>query len=242
MLNHRPVASTSPSPDADGASSDAPSVTVLLEYAAKGDQDAWKQLVGLYARRVYALARSRLCAGAPSKAAGRAGELGAGGGDDLAEEITQSVFVTVAMKLGSAGYNEQGRFEAWLFRIAMNRIRDEARRRKRQAIPTDPESLHTIKSDHAQRPPDDRPALLLALRNAMEELTDDDREIIELRHHAGMSFKDIAEMLQEPLGTLLARHHRALRKLKDLIPPGLRLTLEDQRRSTDESNTAGGRS
>jgi RNA polymerase sigma-70 factor (ECF subfamily) len=48
-------------------------------------------------------------------------------------------------------------------------------------------------------------------------LSESDREVVELRHHAGMSFKSMAELLEEPIGTLLARHHRALKKLKDLM-------------------------
>ena len=58
---------------------------------------------------------------------------------------------------------------------------------------------------------------LARLRIAMNELPEADREIIELRHHGGMSFKQMSELLEEPLGTLLARHHRALRKLKQLM-------------------------
>ncbi len=186
-------------PDADLAAE--------LEAAAEGDEAAWRAIVARYARRVFALARSRVR---------RA---------DLAEEITQSVFVTVASKLSgrcagerddSGKYTEQGRFEAWLFRIAVNRIRDEVRRLRRHAAPTDPETL-----DHARAAPSDAPASvspeLEALRDAMVHLSPQDREVIELRHHAGMSFNQMAEVLGEPLGTLLARHHRALRKLRDRL-------------------------
>ena len=67
---------------------------------------------------------------------------------------------------------------------------------------------------------DERPAMLDALRSALSGLEDADREVIELRHHAGMSFKQIADLLEEPIGTLLARHHRALRKLKDIMTAG----------------------
>lgn len=154
------------------------------------------------------------------------------GPDDIAEEVTQSVFVTVASKLtastGSGAYTEQGRFESWLFRIAMNRIRDEARRRKRHAEPTDPAVLYSLKAAPAGENDGtiDRASLLGALRDAMEQLSESDREIVELRHHAGMSFKDMSELLSEPLGTLLARHHRALRKLKELIPGPLRAALD----------------
>jgi RNA polymerase sigma-70 factor (ECF subfamily) len=61
--------------------------------------------------------------------------------------------------------------------------------------------------------------MLARLRRAMDQLSDADREIVELRHHGGMSFKQMADMLGEPVGTLLARHHRALRKLRDVMEP-----------------------
>jgi RNA polymerase sigma-70 factor (ECF subfamily) len=134
------------------------------------------------------------------------------------------VFVTVASKLGSGEYTEQGRFESWLFRVAMNRIRDEVRRLRRHAEPTDPEAFAEVSetrlggSDRAREPGDgDADESIRTLRAAMERLSDADREVVELRHHAGLSFKQMADLLNEPLGTLLARHHRALRKLKELI-------------------------
>jgi len=177
-------------------------VAGLLAAAARGDQDAWREIIGRYGRRVYALAKSRCHR------------------PDLAEEVTQSVFATVAAKLGngSAGYSEQGRFESWLFRIAMNRIRDEMRRRKRHAEPSDPSTLGALEGPAGPRGGTaTEPAMLDRLRGALGSLSDADREIIELRHHGGMSFKQMADLLNEPLGTLLARHHRALRKLKALI-------------------------
>lgn len=184
-----------------------PGLAALIQAAGEGDEEAWRKIIDLYARRVYALARSRLGASR----------------DDLAEEITQSVFVTVASKLGKQnssgvmGYTEQGRFESWLFRVAMNRIRDEIRRSRRQAEPTDPDVFNTTLSGPAARDEEDLSENLRSLRSAMGKLADADREVVELRHHAGLSFKQIAELLAEPLGTLLARHHRALRKLKELM-------------------------
>jgi hypothetical protein len=75
----------------------------LLEKAADGDDRAWEALVRALAPRIHALivANTR--------------------DDELAEEITQSVFVTVSQRVND--YVEQGRFEAWVFRIAMNRQR-----------------------------------------------------------------------------------------------------------------------
>lgn len=172
-------------------------VAGLLAAASKGDQGAWRELIARYGRRVFALAKSRCQR------------------TDLAEEVTQSVFATVAGKLGRGGYTEQGRFESWLFRVAMNRIRDEMRRLKRQADPTDPSSFGGVESRASEESVEG--VMLDKLRAAMMELPDQDREVVELRHHGQMSFKEMSELLNEPLGTLLARHHRALRKLKQIM-------------------------
>lgn len=185
---------------------DGVEVAGLLAAAAQGDESAWREVIGRYGRRVYALAKSRCRS------------------PDVAEEVTQSVFATVAAKLGSGGYVEQGKFESWLFRVAMNRIRDEIRRRQRHAEPMDPAAFSFLQADPGPETAPDtggrtEPAMLARLRNALASLTEADREIIELRHHGGMSFKQMADLLGEPLGTLLARHHRALRKLKNLIGP-----------------------
>jgi RNA polymerase sigma-70 factor (ECF subfamily) len=51
----------------------------------------------------------------------------------------------------------------------------------------------------------------------VERLSASDREVIDLRHVGGMSFKEMALHLGEPLGTLLARHHRALAKLRGFL-------------------------
>ena len=51
----------------------------------------------------------------------------------------------------------------------------------------------------------------------MDRLSEGDREIIELRQTGGMSFRALSDYFEEPLGTLLARHHRALRKLRALL-------------------------
>ncbi len=197
----------------------SPELSGLLAAAAAGDQGAWRSIVDLYARRVYALARSRLGSRGGVRGGGRGVRSGPWVvGDDDAEEVTQSVFCTIANKLSTGAYTEQGRFESWLFRVAMNRIRDEARRRRRQAAPSDPGELGERPASTDAAPAEAEPGDEVSrLRAAMEHLGDADREVVELRHHAGMSFRQIADMLDEPLGTLLARHHRALRKLKDLM-------------------------
>jgi len=191
----------------------------LLARASTGDNDAWRSIIDLYARRVFALAKSRC------------------GDADLAEEITQSVFATVASTLGAGGYTEQGRFEPWLFRITMNRVRDEVRRAKRAGVSFEGTSAPILAAPSPARGL--APATLAKLRQGLGELSDADREIIELRHHAGLSFKEMTEMLNEPLGTLLARHHRALKKLRNFLDAaGVTSPLGDNE-ATDDSKGAG---
>jgi RNA polymerase sigma-70 factor (ECF subfamily) len=174
----------------------ADDIPQLLERAVAGDERAWREIVERFSPRVFAFLRGYVR------------------DPELAEEIVQGVFCTVARKL--VDYVEQGRFEAWLFRIALNRLRDEMRRRALHARPMDSEVLADI-GPSARNEEHATGEELSALRDSIEALPEQDRLVIELRHKGGMGFQQMADLLQEPLGTLLARHHRALRKLRDLI-------------------------
>ncbi|MFM1823303.1 MAG: polymerase sigma factor SigW [Planctomycetota bacterium] len=169
----------------------------LLRRAAAGDSAAWRALVAAFAPRVFGLLRAQ-CRD-----------------PELAEEIAQSTFCTVAAKIGD--YVESGRFESWLFRIAMNRLRDEMRRRARQARSVG-DGIAATAATTAPRPAAGGAAELRdRLREALARLSESDREIVDLRHVGGLSFKELSEYYDEPVGTLLARHHRALKKLRALL-------------------------
>jgi len=172
----------------------------ILRRAAAGDEHAWREVVDLYSRRVFGLIRAQC------------------GSADLAEEITQSTFCTIVSKIGA--YTERGKFESWLFRIAMNRLRDEMRRRKRQARPVEEETLTGLAgaADPPVAPGASDRGELRALHRALAQLSEADRRIVHLRYFGEMSFKQIADLLEQPLGTVLARQHRALKKLRGLLP------------------------
>ena len=171
------------------------SLEETLQRAAAGDEAAWRDIVEAYTPRVFGLIRAQC------------------GNVDLAEEITQSTFCTIVERIGR--YAEVGRFESWLFRIATNRLRDEMRRRRRHANPVETETLVGLagtgdEPEVAGTGPQD----LVALQGALARLSESDRQVIHLRHFTGLSFAAIAEILGEPLGTVLARQHRALKKLR----------------------------
>lgn len=204
-------ATPEPDPCPEGTDEGA-ELAALLAEAVAGGQEAWRRIVGLYWRRVFALARSRLR------------------DHGLAEEVTQSVFVTVATKLSQGQYAEQGKFEPWLFRVAVNRIRDQVRSMQRSAKSTDDSVLDARVGASGQAVPAGgvSETAMTELRNALASLGDADRQVIELRHHAGLSFAAMAELLEEPLGTLLARHHRALKKLRDMMAATESAAMEDR--------------
>ncbi len=196
-----------------------------LALAAEGDPEAWRRLVEQYSPRVFALL-VRQC-----------------GDRELADELTQVTFVKLLTQLGSeGGYQERGRFEPWLFRVAVNALRDEMRRRKRQATPMDlaPGSAGSARLGQPDRGFDaaaqsrsagergglsaDDPAEQVStreqvelLRAAVGKLSPDDQQILHLRYTAGLSFAQIAETIEQPLGTVLSRGHRAVAKLKKMM-------------------------
>ena len=174
----------------------------LVRRASLGEAAAWEELVRVFARRVYAAAKSRL------------------GDADAAEEVTQSVMATIYETISSGRYIERGSFESWLFRIAMNRVRDAGRRRSRDrrlASGYRSERSAGVGAGSGAEPIGTQH--LEAVRWAITKLPEADQEIVSLRHHAGLSFAQIAETLESPLGTVLARHHRALNKLRTLLMP-----------------------
>lgn len=175
-----------------------------LQRARRRDPEALAALVDAYGRRLYGLL-FRLT-----------------GSRDTADDLLQETFLRVVRTIES--YEHDGRFESWLFRIAANLARDHARRgRKRGAS----RSLGPLNEDSdrggidlpASGPAQPGAGLLHAearerLQRCLGRLPETDREIILLRHFAELSFREIAEMLGVPLGTALARAHRALERLR----------------------------
>jgi len=188
----------------------------LLQQAGQGDAEAWRELVDRYTGRVFGLL-ARQC-----------------GDRELAEELTQATFVKVVTRIDS--YQEQGKFEPWLFRVAMNLLRDEMRRRKRQARPMamtpgsgraeGPSEWAVVQQQLAATQTDENDEPLARMQReeqikimqlAVRQLSEEDQKIIHLRHTAGLTFAQIAEMENMPLGTVLARGHRALGKLRKML-------------------------
>lgn len=147
------------------------------------------------------------------------------GSRDEADDLLQEVFVRLVRMIGD--YQHDGRFEGWIFRIASNLVRDRVRRgRKLQAagmlaspLSGDGDLLSHL-ADTRQAAPDaglERAEDVDRVQRALLLLPEAEREVVLLRHFSGMSFREIAEHMGTPLGTALARGHRGLTRLRELM-------------------------
>jgi RNA polymerase sigma-70 factor (ECF subfamily) len=179
------------------------SLDELLDRARRREAAALEELVERYSPRVYALL------------------LRLTGSRDVADDFLQETFLRVVRTIEA--YEHVGRFEAWLFRIAANLARDYARQRRRvgpvaSLTPTETDSAPAVAIDPevpaaaCERMESQERSAQLA--SALARLPEADREILLLRHYSELSFREIAELLGVPLGTALARAHRALQKLR----------------------------
>jgi RNA polymerase sigma-70 factor (ECF subfamily) len=132
----------------------------------------------------------------------------------LASDAVQSAFA----KLAERGHetNEDSR-KAWLFRVAYN---EAILVRRRQAIGDRVvQRLAWIKdaTGHSADEPVIRFEEVELVRQAMEQLPPDQLRVVQMRIYEEKTFREIAEQLNIPLGTALARMRSALKKLKDKL-------------------------
>ncbi len=161
----------------------------IIRRAQDGDREARAELVLRFQRPVYAyLARL-----AP----------------DLAEDACQETFARLFQALPQ--YEHRDRFQAWLFRMATNALIDATRSRRRA-----PESLVWEPPAKSAAPPEvvNRNEQIRRVSAALDRLPFDQRQVVVLRTQGDLTFREIAEALGCPLGTVLARMHRALLALR----------------------------
>ena len=174
----------------------------LIKAFKEGSSDALAELIGRYKDRLYAyllrLSRSR----------------------DTADDLVQEVFIKIIKKPDS--YGERQKFSAWLFTVAhhvmMDHFRSAARRREESLDAAAEGSPSPVEMLASADPGPDRvleDAVRTAkLQAAFDRLSADQREIFLMRHYSELSFKEIAEILGVPIGTVLARMSRAMAKMR----------------------------
>lgn len=145
-----------------------------------------------------------------------------------AEDLTQESFSRLFAH--RARYQPTARFSTYLWQIALNLCRDELRRRGRNreesVDPDQVEDLAEISSttNPSSLPPDTQMSAreqAMEVRVALEALPERFREVLVLRHYEGLKFREIADVLDVPEGTVKSRMAEALDRMAKLLarPP-----------------------
>jgi RNA polymerase sigma-70 factor (ECF subfamily) len=174
----------------------------LVELSLEGDEDAFGILVQRYQRRLAAFLSQLV------------------GDMELARELAQEAFVRAWSALER--FDPRYRFSTWLFRIAHNLGIDQLRRRRLQTTPlyrtdSEGEEVEVVVPDLDKDPLGhlENRALASELRQIIDGLRPEYRELVLLRHFAGLSYQEIADFTEMPLGTVknkLFRAHSVLRR------------------------------
>ena len=167
------------------------SEAALIATSIQGDPDAYGQLVDRYKNAVYhhcfAIVRD----------------------EDVAEDIAQETFIAAYYALNKFDAN-RGKLSTWLFTIATRRALNWLKRAAK-SVQADDELIAQITSPHAG--PSDE-ALQSELQDAIDRLQPKYRAIISLYYWQGLTYHDIANVLQKPEGSVKVWMQRAKQELR----------------------------
>lgn len=174
--------------------------TQLVKEFRRGDVQAFNKLVERWQRRIHRLAYRYFAS------------------HDEAMEITQKTFIRAYKKLNTLDDIEK--FSSWIYRIANNLCLDETKRagRRRSA------SLETLTSEPLTKNimADPERSLLQRelgkiLQHALKQLPEEQRIVVILKEYEDLTFREVAEILEEPENTVKSRMYYGLKKLKKIF-------------------------
>jgi RNA polymerase sigma-70 factor (ECF subfamily) len=201
---HRPVSDSRPWADWSDEE-------LLLHYRAKGERQAFEELVHRYERELYNYLRHYL------------------GDAEMAEDAFQAAFLQVHLKCDQF---EPGRtVRPWLYTVATNQAIDAQRRsRRHRMVSLDRRSIANGQDEEAgalvelldgdEPGPVDRlesEEQRRVVRNAVNRLPDPLRQVLLLVYYQGLKYREAAEVLSIPVGTVKSRLHAAIRKLEHIL-------------------------
>ncbi len=168
----------------------------LVQRAQSGDSEAFAALYRAYIQAIYRYLFLRLS------------------NSHLAEDLAADVFVRAAD--GLPRYSNRGLpFGAWLFRIAHDRLVDHYRQSERRPVADLAEDLSSDLPDPSLMAEDSE--MTQALYLAMQQLTDEQRNVIQFRFMENWSLEETARMMNKSLNAIKALQHRALGALGRLL-------------------------
>lgn len=139
----------------------------------------------------------------------------------LAEDLFQDTFIKVVKKLRSGTYNEEGKFLPWVLRIANNLCIDYYRKVKRRPSVVNPEGydifdILRFSDDNAEKQIVKNEKAMM-VKDILDHLSPEQKEVVILRHYADLSFKEISKLTNVSINTSLGRMRYALINMRKLI-------------------------
>ncbi len=138
------------------------------------------------------------------------------GDANLAEDAAQEAFVRAWQHL--LNYQPRSPFRNWVYRIATNVVLD-ALRREREMVDVDDLSLAS--PDEGPEAAAEREERGERVRQAVLALPPASRAVLVLREYEGLSYQEIANALEIPIGTVMSRLHYARNRLRESLAPDL---------------------
>lgn len=180
----------------------------LITRAKQGDQNAQGKLVLLWYKRIYNFAFKFFL------------------DHDMAMEVAQKTFISMCRNL--AGLQDVARFKSWLYKIAVNYCREEARRKKgnrslsfdvvwnQEAEDSPRWETSSQRYDNPERQ-FQQAEISEILQEALLELSEDQREVVIMKEYEGLKFREIAEALNISENTVKSRMYYGLDGLKKIL-------------------------
>ena len=178
---------------------------LVVEYRTNGDRDLFALLVRRYERELYSYLRRYL------------------GNAEMAEDVFQATFLQVHLKCDR--FDASRRFRPWLYTVATNQAIDAQRRNKRHRMMSLDRSASSDNVDIGalvdllegdERDPLENISQLERgqwVQDALDGLTESMRSVVHLVYYQGMKYREAAEILDIPVGTVKSRLHAAIIKL-----------------------------
>jgi RNA polymerase sigma-70 factor (ECF subfamily) len=188
---------------------------LLLNYRQAGSRDDFAQLVERYERELYSYLRRYL------------------NDAELAQDVFQATFLQVHLKCEQ--FEEGRRFRPWLYTIATNQAIDAQRRNRRHRMVSldragggkGEDEIGALVDLLVSGEPNplrelDRQERRETIRESVEQLPDSLKAVVVLVYYQGMKYREAADVLDIPVGTVKSRLHTAIQKLTEswdsLIP------------------------
>lgn len=140
----------------------------------------------------------------------------------LADDIFQESFIKIITSLKRGKYSDNGKFISWALRIAHNQVIDHFRSSKKPAHITSDDVGYDVLNNKRLSEPTIEDSIIEGqrdetVRNLIDRLPPEQREVVVLRHYLDLSFKEIAQQTGVSINTALGRMRYALINLRKLI-------------------------